>query len=91
MEAYFATADLEEEVDPQESVLLNMGSVYGKTTIDMALPKYSIITKLFYKNDYDAGWGIDAGTIYVSEDGVNYTQVAEFSGVALNEDRKSVV
>ncbi len=87
MEAYFATADLEEEVDPQESVLLNMGSVYGKTTIDMALPKYSIITKLFYKNDYDAGWGIDAGTIYVSEDGVNYTQVAEFSGVALNEEK----
>jgi len=87
MVAYFENAELEEEIDPEESVLLNKGSTANTKQINLSLPAYALITKVTYKNDYDEGYGINSGTVSVSSDGQNYTQVAAFSNVQLDEEK----
>lgn len=84
METYFATADLEEEIDAMESAVDHKNSCYGGP-IEFVMSQVQQVTKITYVNSYadyswGANYGMKGGTVEVSTDGETYTQVATFSG-----------
>lgn len=76
MESYFHTADLKEEIDTQESVLDRKSYHYGSDCI-FVMETSQLVSRITYLN-YD--WmDLTEGTVSVSNDGTNYTEVCTFS------------
>ncbi len=83
---HFATAQLEDKIDPAESDLAVFPySWSGTFSLDMGTTQ--LITKLVWENYYaDYTWGLDyglnGGILYGSEDGETYTEILSFSGTS---------
>ena len=90
MESYFAAAELPDEIDTQQSALMNAGNWYsysGRTKI-IDLGSIAKLSSLTFNNSYASWYGssysLKNATIYISDDGEAYTEVLAFTDAGTN-------
>lgn len=86
MEAYFATAELPDEIADQESEIAK-GTLdcWYDTSIVIDLGSVSRLSSLVISHRYAAYYGVMAhGLVEISDDGETYTQVTEFTDATEN-------
>ncbi len=91
MEAYFATAELPDEIDINESVLLSAGNwyKYNGTTKTIDLGNTALVSSLTFRNMYASWYGsyysLTSATVAISDDGETWTDVLAFSDPGTDE------